>query len=152
MKKEVKIKISSVQTVCGGEMFEQTEDCENSDNSIVVSNAGTMEYENGKFLLEYEETELTGMPGTVTRLEFDENDRCHFIMRREGQTCGTMYFSPGERYVTSYDTGIIPIQITLSTASLKNSIDWFGGKAHIEYDLEIHGMCAEHTVLDIEVS
>ncbi len=151
MKKQVKIKIVSVQSVSDGEIFENNGQSSKEDR-IEVSNSGIMSYERGKFVLEYEETELTGMPNTVTRLEFDENDRGKLTMNRGGETNGTMFFCPGERYITTYETGIMPLQITMSTSTLKNTIDWFGGKAHIEYDLEIHGMCAEHTVMDIEVS
>ncbi len=151
MRKQVKIKITSRQTYTDGEVFE--DNCEKTEQDpIVISNTGLMEYDGGKYVLSYEETELTGMPNTVTCIEFDESKRDCLVMNRHGQINTTMYFALGERYVTPYDTGVIPIQITLSTVALENNIDWTGGKARIEYDIELHGMCAEHTVLDIHVT
>ncbi len=152
MKKQVKIKIVSAQTMTDGDMFEAEDNSQQNENKIEVSNTGTMSYENGKYVLEYEETELTGMPDTVTRLEFDENERDKFMMNRGGQTTGTMFFCPGERYVTTYEIGTMVLQLGMSTSALKNTVDWFGGRVHIEYDLEMNGMCTEHTVMDIEIS
>ncbi len=152
MKKQVKIKIISRQIHSDGELFEPNDPTSDDENKIVVSNSGTMELDGGKYILKYEETELTGMPNTVTSIQFDDADRAQLIMNRGGQVNTTMYFAEGKRYVTKYDTGIMPLNITLCTSDLKNGISWTGGKAHIEYDIEIHGMCAEHTVLDIEVT
>ncbi len=148
IKKDIRITVHSEQTILQNELFENAQP---QHEVLESSNLGTLTYDRGKYTLVYNESDASGMKGSVTTLRFDENKRGELTMSRTGTSKLSLIFSEGMRYNTTYDTGVIPINMTMNTYLLKNDITEDGGKLSIVYFIEMHGMCKEETKLKITV-
>lgn len=143
MKKQMKITVVSQQLL-------DSENGEGQRDIIKTTYSGEMVYENGGYVISYNEPPSSGMFGCITSLSFEEKKKNEIRMTRSGNANLSMLFSEKVRYSTVYDTGIIPIEMTVYTDKVKNNIGWTGGSAVIEYSVEMHGICTEKTRLRIK--
>lgn len=96
----------------------------------------------------YEETEISGMEGTLTTLEINEEK---VILVREGTTSAKMVFDLTEPMVSLYSTPYGALQITTLTKKLDVNMDELGGKLNIEYEISIAGDKPQKTALTLNV-
>lgn len=96
----------------------------------------------------YEETEISGMEGTVTTLEMSKEK---VILVREGTTSAKMVFDLSEPMVSLYSTPYGSLQITTFTKKLDVDMDELGGKLNIEYEISIEGEKPQKTALTLKV-
>ena len=150
MRKNIALDIISVQTRLEGDFF--ASDGEGEKNKIEISTEGELVFEDGKVRVEYEETELTGMEGSVTVLEFSENDRQTVTMTRSGGVSASMIFKENSRYMTTYETGFFPIEMCIVTKGVSNEMHEDGGVIALDYTIEIHGVCMERTYLTVRAA
>lgn len=129
----------------------QTEDAQDSEETYVES-TGIMYRENDTFILRYEESELTGMEGSVTHLCFPVADPETVTMLRDGEVRTNLVFSPGGRYVSAYETFAGSFEVTVVTQSVRNTVSYSGGDIEIVYTLEIRGVVTQRTFLSISVN
>lgn len=150
MKKNVSIDIVSKQYKMNGDLF-ASPDGEEQEEKIEISTDGVLSLEKGRFSISYDETELTGMNGAQTVLEFDEACPEVVTMTRSGTVSTSMIFKENSRYMSTYETGIMPLEMCIDTKSVENSLDTDGGEIIIDYTMEIHGICMERTYLTVTV-
>ncbi len=96
---------------------------------------GVMELrDDGEILFEYEETELTGMEGTITRFSV-----CGDIvtLTRSGRVNSQMVFQKGKRHSSLYETPWGTMVIDVSTNSLSCRLSEHGGIMEIKYSVAI---------------
>ncbi|MBR6534758.1 MAG: DUF1934 domain-containing protein [Clostridia bacterium] len=150
MRKNIALDIISVQTKLEGDFF--AADGEGEKNKIEISTEGELVIEDGKLRIEYEETELTGMDGALTVLEFSEDDRQTVTMTRSGGVSASMIFKENSRYMTTYETGFFPIEMCIVTKNVNNEMYENGGVIALDYTIEIHGVCMERTYLTVKAT
>ena len=96
----------------------------------LVANAGV--------LLEYQETELTGMEGTTTT--FDVNGS-KVTLTRTGAVNSQMVFEEGRQHTSLYETPFGELTVDIQTSRLRHNLSERGGVMDIKYSIAV-----EHTV------
>ena len=101
--------------------------------------AWTMELlEDGRILLEYEETALTGMEGTTTTFEVNGS---RVTLTRTGKVNSQMVFEEGRQHTSLYETPFGELTVDIQTSTLKHNLTQRGGVMEIKYSIAV-----EHTV------
>jgi uncharacterized beta-barrel protein YwiB (DUF1934 family) len=117
-------------------------------DAIEVHTPGDYFKKEGFYSAEYEETEISGMEGTVTRLEIHPEK---LILIREGTTTAKMEFEKGKDYVTLYDTPYGTMELNIQTKDLKVDVNETGGKIFIDYKMGALGQKPLKTELTINI-
>lgn len=90
--------------------------------------------DDGAIILEYQETELTGMEGTTTRFTIQDDT---VVLTREGSVNSQMVFQRGKRNSSIYETPWGTMLVDISTASLQYRLDAHGGVMEIRYTIAV---------------
>lgn len=88
----------------------------------------------GTILLEYEETELTGMEGTTTRFAV-QNDKV--TLTRTGGINSQMVFQRGRRHSSLYETPWGTMLVDIATTALAYRLNDRGGVLDIKYTIAV---------------
>ena len=96
----------------------------------------------------YEESELTGMEGSVTSIGFDRTHPGLISMIRTGPVETALVFEQGKRHLSVYDTPISSFQVCVYTLLVENNL-LTDGKICLDYLVEIHGAQAERCRMTI---
>ena len=99
---------------------------------------GTLELTDTGMLLSYQETELTGMEGTVTTFEVKGPQ---VILTRAGKVNSQMVFEEGRQHTSLYETPFGELSVDIQTSALRHSLSERGGVMEIRYSIAV-----EHTV------
>lgn len=135
MKREAVISITSSQIGEGTEPIE-------------VVTPGEFYKENDEFIAVYNETELSGMEGTVTKLRIkDEN----VILEREGSITTKMEFEKENVTVSLYNTPYGMLELKITTKELYVNIDEDGGEVNIAYEMSVGGQKPLSTELKLKI-
>lgn len=103
---------------------------------------GLMEVENGKIILSYEETELTGMKGTTTRFIVEGET---VVLERTGMIQSQMMFEQGKRSSSLYETPWGTMVVDIATTRLAHRLDERGGVMEIAFTIAVnHQMTGEN--------
>lgn len=113
----------------------------------VVSPGEFTKTDNG-YKIVYEETELSGMEGTITKILIEDEK---VVLERQGTTETKMVFISGEPYVCLYNTPYGMLEITISTKMLNVNINDKGGNLEINYDIVVAGQKPSNTSLLIKI-
>ncbi len=105
----------------------------------------------GKIEIEYNESEITGMDGSVTKVVFDKSNPALVSILREGSVSTALVFEEGKRHLCVYQTPYFPIELCITTLSLENTLSYDGGRMNAEYLVEMNGILAEKTDITITV-
>ena len=157
MIKKVKIRVMSKQNLTlpmldGAESGDETDEELSLSSAVTeVESDGTLEYDNGKFMISYPESEATGLEGCITSISFSDTDPGNISLYRTGPVRTVLVFSEGLRYISVYDTGFGTFEVGIVTLSCENGIDIDGGELSVSYIVEVKGSEAERTELKINV-
>jgi len=99
---------------------------------------GTMELREDAIVLEYQETELTGMAGTTTTFEIKG---ARVTLQRSGSLNSQMVFEEGRQHSSLYETPFGALTVDIQTSRLRHNITERGGVMEIKYSIAV-----EHTV------
>ena len=157
-KEEVRIRLKSVRYEVEASLFAEEEDglrvladdSRNEPETIEIRSLGTLLTEGGRTEISYEETEMSGMAGTTTRLIFDTRLLDTMTLMRSGPVKVTMVFEKGLRHVCRYDTGIIPFELVLTTSYIDNRL-LTDGELYIDYTTELAGSSRAITHMKMRV-
>ena len=97
----------------------------------------------GKYCLSYDESEITGMEGSVTSVNFNTNEPGLVTLMRTGAFRMAMVFERGARHICTYMTPYMPIEMVVVTKRLENTLGEDGGELICEYSIEANGMRCE---------
>ncbi|MCL2747895.1 MAG: DUF1934 domain-containing protein [Oscillospiraceae bacterium] len=103
-------------------------------DQIELITPGHFSREGGDYMITYRESELTGMEGTTTTLRV-EGPRV--VLSRMGDVCSHMIFEQGQRHLSYYETGEVPMTVGVSASRVSASLTDDGGKIEVDYELEI---------------
>ena len=132
MEKDVIISIKGVQRY------------ENADpDTMELVTAGRLEREGNSYTLSYQESELTGMEGTLTTFQIEPE---RITLMRVGEFNSQMVFQPGRRHFSMYETPYGALSVGISTKKMHANLNERGGEIEIDYAIEIdHAVAGENT-------
>ena len=109
-------------------------DADNSPVSVELVTGGSYEYCGEGSWFTYEESELTGMEGTLTTFKMEDG---LVTLTREGSVNTQMLFQKGRRHVFLYDTPFGAMTMGVDTQRLRTRADEHGGEMDIIYAVDI---------------
>ncbi len=121
------------------------------DTAELITDGVVIQKPNGSVILQYDESELTGMAGSVTKIMFSAQKPSFVVMMREGIVNTSLSFETGKRHVSSYNTPYMPFRLCVNTMRVDNTFD-VDGEIVIEYLLEIRGLSTERNILKVKVN
>jgi uncharacterized beta-barrel protein YwiB (DUF1934 family) len=164
-KEEVRIKIRSelyeVEESLFSNLSENEDDLEQAISEAVSNEAGerdvleintlgTLTLDGDRVSFSYDETESTGMEGSVTSVTYLESNPEVVSMIREGTVSATLVFEEGKRHHCIYNTPIMPFEICVRTKKVVNRLS-INGTLELDYIIEIRGAKAERTRFYMQV-
>ena len=106
---------------------------EQGPESVELVTDGRYEYGRDASWFTYQESEITGMEGTVTTIAFTPEGA---VLTRQGSVTGRMDFSPGERNTFLYETPYGSSTVGMETKRYASTLTERGGKLEIEYVID----------------
>ncbi len=114
-------------------------------DTIELVTEGRLEQDDHGYTLSYQETELTGLEGTLTTFHV-EGDR--ITLMRVGEVSSQMVFERGRRHLSMYNTPYGAMTIGVNTRAMSAELSERGGRIEIDYALEIdHAVAGTNTFL-----
>ena len=129
----------------------EPEEPEEDQGMIEFNSEGIAEHTDGSLLFSYEETELSGMEGSVTSVSFCDKDPGVVTMMRDGTVKTVLVFEEGKRNICVYNTMFIPFELAVHTYVLRNSLTEDGGELYLDYVLEMQGGAFERSKFQMDV-
>lgn len=159
MKKDIKIYIETVTYEVEASLFDDEDADVMSEEDIKAAlepdrlemrTHGTLALDGDRREIRYEESEATGMEGSVTTVYFDTNDKGLVTMMRTGTVSTALVFEKGKRHHCLYKTPFMPFEICVNTLDVKNRISE-AGELFLDYVIEIRGAKAERTKFSMRI-
>lgn len=122
---------------------------ENSPDEMELVTSGVMRRDGrGGFTVSYQESELTGLEGTTTRLHIDGG---RVTLLREGSINSQMVFEEGRRHLSMYETPYGALSIGVNTRRMRSTLGESGGDLEIDYAIEIDNLVAGQNLFRMNV-
>ena len=118
----------------------------NGPDAMELVTAGQYGQDEKETLLTWQESELTGLEGTLTTFQI-ERDRVTLL--RVGEVNSQMVFEEGRRHLCVYNTPYFPIELCVDTKEMQNTLTYRGGSFHTVYLVEMNGVLAERAEVTI---
>lgn len=154
VEKETRIKIYSElyeveaslfsEEVPDDEFFEKPAEDVTEPDIMEINSLGRFNDDGERITVSYEETEATGMDGSITSVSFLKSSPEIVTMTRDGVVSATLVFEQGRRHHCIYKTPFMPFEVCVSTKKVVNNILGVG-TLEIDYVVEIRGARAERT-------
>lgn len=136
------MKKNVIISVTGNQYVNEESDC------IELVTEGTLEYDNNCCKITYAETEMTGMEGTTTSLEV-EDERVTLV--RTGATNSQLIFENDKKHVGYYETPYGNFSIGVLSNGMNIDIDENGGEIEIKYVLDVNNKAISKNDFNIKV-
>lgn len=117
---------------------------------LEINTLGEHSIDGERITFSYDESEETGMEGSVTAITYLESSRGVVSMIRRGSVSATLVFEEGKRHHCIYNTPIMPFEVCVKTNSVVNRLD-IDGSLKLDYIVEIRGAKAERTKFYMQV-
>ena len=122
---------------------------ESSPDEIELVTAGTLKWDaRGGCTVSYQESELTGLEGTTTKLHIDGGK---VTLLREGSINSQMVFEEGRRHLSMYETPYGELSIGVNTRRMRSTVGEAGGDLEIDYAIEIDNLIAGQNLFRMNV-
>ena len=137
MEKDVVISIKGIQKYEG----------QDSDTIELVTEGRLTRDEEG-YTLSYQESELTGLEGTLTTIQVEGEQ---VTLMRVGEVNSQMVFQEGRRHLSMYNTPYGAMAIGVNTRHLLAELTDQGGDIEIDYAIEVDHAIAGRNIFQIKV-
>ena len=122
---------------------------ESAPEEMELVTAGTLKRDGaGGYTVSYQETELTGLEGTVTRLHIRDGQ---VTLLREGSINSQMVFEEGRRHLSMYETPYGALSVGVNTRRMRSTLSEAGGDLEIDYAIEIDNLIAGQNLFRMNV-
>ena len=101
----------------------------------------------GSYTLSYQESELTGLEGTLTTIQVEGEQ---VTLMRVGEFNTQMVFREGRRHLSMYNTPYGAMAIGVNTRHLLAELDDHGGNIEIDYCIEVDHAVASRNIFCIQ--
>ena len=126
----------------------QTYDGDDDNIDIEMMAEGDLTFEDGKYFIDYEETEATGMEGTSTTIETDGN---YVALTRTGAVDTTLLFIKDRLTTSYYETPYGTMMMGITTEDVQSNIDLDGGKITVKYSISMNNLFSGTNTIEIKV-
>ena len=116
---------------------------------IELVTAGRLTRVGESYTLSYQESELTGLEGTLTTIQVDGEQ---VTLVRTGEFNTQMVFQEGRRHLSMYNTPYGAMAIGVNTRHLLADLTDQGGDIEIDYAIEVDHALAGRNVFQIKVT
>lgn len=137
MEKEVVISIKGVQK------YEGT-----APDTMELVTKGRLSRVGESYTLSYQESELTGLEGTLTTIQVDGGQ---VTLMRVGEFNSQLVFQEGRRHLSMYNTPYGAMSIGVNTRHLMASLTDQGGDIEVDYTIEVDHALAGRNAFRINV-
>ena len=119
------------------------------EETIELVTEGRLE-EDGQagYTLSYQESELTGLEGTLTTFQIEKN---RITLLRIGEFNSQMVFEEGRRHLSMYETPYGALSVGVNTRRMRSDLGLAGGNIEIDYAIEIDHAVAGQNLFRIQV-
>lgn len=139
MEKPVIISIRGVQSLEPGD-----------EDVMELVTQGILRQEEGEgYSLSYEESELTGLEGTLTTFHVGPDK---IVLQREGTLNSQMIFEEGQKHLSLYETPYGGLMLGVNTHRAKANLGAAGGSLSIQYGLEVDSQPIGENSFEIQVT
>ncbi len=104
------------------------------EDTLELLTEGRLIKEDEKYTIEYDESELSGMENTSTRVTVD-GDRVH--LQRTGMLQSEFVFTKSQRYEAVYDTPFGSMQMAVTPTQIKSDVSSEKGRIDLEYVVQV---------------
>lgn len=125
---------------------------ESRSGELEMTTTGTLKVADGRLVLSYLESELTGMNGSRTSVSFDYKNPGVVSMIRTGSVSTVLIFEEGKRNICAYNTELMAFEICINTFKVTNNLSLDGGDIDIKYTVEFRGATTEHAHVHLKVT
>ena len=115
---------------------------------IELVTQGRLERQGESYTLSYQESELTGLDGTLTTIQVDSDQ---VTLMRVGEFSTQMVFQEGRRHLSMYNTPYGAMAIGVNTRHLLAELSDRGGDIEIDYAIEVDHALAGRNIFRISV-
>lgn len=115
-----------------------------------INTVGSFTDDGERISISYNESEATGMEGSVTTITFLKSEPYIVSMIREGMVSTTLVFENEKRHHCLYKTPFMPFEICVRTIKVTNSLLGIGTLT-LDYVIEIRGAKAERTKFSMQI-
>lgn len=137
MEKDVVISIKGMQKYEG-----------NDPDTVELVTAGRLMKDKVGYTLSYQESEITGLEGTLTTIQVEGEQ---VTLMRMGEFNSQMVFQEGRRHLSMYNTPYGAMSVGVNTRHLLADLSDKGGDIEIDYAIEIDHAIAGRSVFQIKV-
>ena len=124
---------------------------EDEDPIEFMSEGKMGKYEDGIFI-EYEESELAGMPGCVTRVEITGPVISVVRKDKAGGILGTLTFEKGNRHEGEIETPMGPIKVEILADNVSNNVTYENkGGIVVDYTVSLQGIGESRSSLNMTI-
>ena len=164
-RRKVMIRILTSREAINCSLFDQMEPelCEEDLSPVPTGDGEDQGPEQSELLMEgrlvttthrvelvYEESELTGMEGSVTSIGFDSAAPHVISMMRTGLVSTGMIFEAGKRHMCIYHTPFSDFEVCVRAFTVNNQL-LTEGRLELDYLVEIHGAQTERCRMTVTV-
>ena len=137
MEKEVVISIKGMQK------YEGT-----PPDAMELVTKGSLTREGESYTLSYQESELTGLEGTLTTIQVDGEQ---VTLMRIGEFNSQLVFQEGRRHLSMYNTPYGAMSVGVHTRHLLAQLSDQGGDIEVDYEIEVDHAMAGRNIFRINV-
>lgn len=117
-------------------------------DSMELVTQGVLQKKDGLIILSYQESEVTGLEGTMTTFQVEPE---RVTLMRMGEYNSQMVFEEGRRHLSMYNTPYGALSVGVNTRHLLSELDEHGGSIEIDYTLELEHAAIGRNVFLIRV-
>ena len=137
MEKEVVISIKGMQQYEGA-----------LPDAVELVTAGRLARDGTGYTLSYQESELTGLDGTLTTIQVDGEQ---VTLMRVGEFNSQLVFQEGRRHLSVYNTPYGAMSVGVHTRHLLAELSDRGGDIEVDYSIEVDHTLAGRNIFRIRV-
>lgn len=118
------------------------------EDKIEVVTPGKFYFKDDRYYVVYEETEISGMEGTTTKIKIEKDQ---FILTRKGTTNTRMVFKKNTRDLIMYHTPHGMLQLSINVKDVNIDVDENGGSVSAKYDMSVSPDEVINTEINVEI-
>lgn len=122
---------------------------EEEEETVEFVTDGILYRENGAFVLDYEESELTGLEGVHTRVTAEKNK---VFLDRSGSLQSHMIFEKNRRHLSLYEMPGGVFTVGTVATGVSHDLGEQGGHISLDYRLEIDNAFASRNIVELTVT
>lgn len=109
------------------------------EDYVELVTEGRLYREDGGYILEYDESGLTGREGVTTKISLENGS---ITLSRNGGDQTHMIFSKNSVYERNFSTPLGPMRVSVLALDIKSELSAECGKLSLEYELSSDGICS----------